>query len=159
MESSDMKRLYLEHREVEEARDLDAVVATFDDDCSLEMWLSAHEPRDEKRSGKRTKRSSRPSLTCRQRQSVKLMATTCSSRGARWVGRRMGLGSVLIRLTGVSPARSSTSFRSGTGRCRGSRSTSIFLQCAEGWASRSMRSYPEPRLCSKRSRRSERCPG
>lgn len=36
MESSDMKRLYLEHREVEEARDLDAVVATFDDDCFLE---------------------------------------------------------------------------------------------------------------------------
>lgn len=31
-----MKRLYLEHREVEEARDLDAVVATFDDDCFLE---------------------------------------------------------------------------------------------------------------------------
>lgn len=36
MESSDMKRLYLEHRQVEEARDLDAVVATFDDDCFLE---------------------------------------------------------------------------------------------------------------------------
>lgn len=36
MESSDMKRLYLEHREVEEARDLDAVVATFDEDCFLE---------------------------------------------------------------------------------------------------------------------------
>jgi steroid delta-isomerase-like uncharacterized protein len=31
-----MKRLYLEHREVEEARDIDAVVATFDDDCFLE---------------------------------------------------------------------------------------------------------------------------
>lgn len=31
-----MKRLYLEHRAVEEARDLDAVVATFDDDCFLE---------------------------------------------------------------------------------------------------------------------------
>jgi steroid delta-isomerase-like uncharacterized protein len=31
-----MKRLYLEHREVEQARDLDAVVATFDDDCFLE---------------------------------------------------------------------------------------------------------------------------
>ena len=31
-----MRRLYLEHREVEEARDLDAVVATFDDDCFLE---------------------------------------------------------------------------------------------------------------------------
>ncbi len=31
-----MKRLYLEHREVEEARDLDAVVATFDEDCFLE---------------------------------------------------------------------------------------------------------------------------
>jgi len=36
MNQSDMKRLYLEHREVEEARDLDAVVATFDDDCFLE---------------------------------------------------------------------------------------------------------------------------
>ena len=36
MEPSDMKRLYLEHREVEEARDLDSVVATFDDDCFLE---------------------------------------------------------------------------------------------------------------------------
>ena len=36
MESREMKRLYLEHREVEEARDLDAVVATFDDDCFLE---------------------------------------------------------------------------------------------------------------------------
>lgn len=31
-----MKRLYLEHREVEEARDLDAVVATFDEECFLE---------------------------------------------------------------------------------------------------------------------------
>jgi len=31
-----MKRLYLEHRMVEEARDLDSVVATFDDDCFLE---------------------------------------------------------------------------------------------------------------------------
>jgi steroid delta-isomerase-like uncharacterized protein len=36
MDPSDMKHLYLEHREVEEARDLDAVVATFDDDCFLE---------------------------------------------------------------------------------------------------------------------------
>ena len=36
MERGEMKRLYLEHREVEEARDLDAVVATFDDDCFLE---------------------------------------------------------------------------------------------------------------------------
>jgi steroid delta-isomerase-like uncharacterized protein len=36
MESSDMKRLYVEHHEVEEARDLDAVVATFDEDCLLE---------------------------------------------------------------------------------------------------------------------------
>ena len=36
MEPTEMKRLYLEHREVEEARDLDAVVATFDDDCFLE---------------------------------------------------------------------------------------------------------------------------
>jgi steroid delta-isomerase-like uncharacterized protein len=31
-----MKRAYDEHREVEEARDLDAVVATFADDCFLE---------------------------------------------------------------------------------------------------------------------------
>ncbi len=31
-----MKRLYLEHREVEEARDRDAVVATFDEECFLE---------------------------------------------------------------------------------------------------------------------------
>ena len=36
MERDEMKRLYLEHREVEEARDLDAVVATFDEDCFLE---------------------------------------------------------------------------------------------------------------------------
>jgi len=36
MERDEMKRLYLEHREVEEARDLDAVVATFDHDCFLE---------------------------------------------------------------------------------------------------------------------------
>ena len=36
MEPAEMKRLYLEHREVEEARDLGAVVATFDDDCFLE---------------------------------------------------------------------------------------------------------------------------
>jgi steroid delta-isomerase-like uncharacterized protein len=36
MERHEMKRLYLEHREVEEARDLDAVVATFDGDCFLE---------------------------------------------------------------------------------------------------------------------------
>jgi steroid delta-isomerase-like uncharacterized protein len=36
MEREEMKRLYLEHREVEEARDLDAVVATFDDECFLE---------------------------------------------------------------------------------------------------------------------------
>jgi steroid delta-isomerase-like uncharacterized protein len=36
MQSGEMKRLYLEHREVEEARDLDSVVATFDDDCFLE---------------------------------------------------------------------------------------------------------------------------
>lgn len=36
MEPAEMKRLYLEHREVEEARDLDGVVATFDDDCFLE---------------------------------------------------------------------------------------------------------------------------
>ncbi|HYT78343.1 MAG TPA: ester cyclase [Actinomycetota bacterium] len=36
MDREEMKRLYLEHREVEEARDLDAVVATFDDDCFLE---------------------------------------------------------------------------------------------------------------------------
>lgn len=36
MDRVEMKRLYLEHREVEAARDLDAVVATFDDDCFLE---------------------------------------------------------------------------------------------------------------------------
>jgi hypothetical protein len=36
MQSGEMKRLYLEHREVEEARDLDSVVATFDDDRFLE---------------------------------------------------------------------------------------------------------------------------
>ena len=36
MERGEMKRLYLEHREVEEARDLDSVVATFDDECFLE---------------------------------------------------------------------------------------------------------------------------
>ena len=36
VEAAEMKRLYLEHREVEEARDLDAVVDTFDDDCFLE---------------------------------------------------------------------------------------------------------------------------
>lgn len=36
MEPAEMKRRYLEHRAVEEARDLDAVVATFDDDCFLE---------------------------------------------------------------------------------------------------------------------------
>ena len=36
MDRDEMKRLYLEHREVEEARDLDSVVATFDDDCFLE---------------------------------------------------------------------------------------------------------------------------
>lgn len=36
MEPREMKRLYLEHREVEEARDLDSVIATFDDDCFLE---------------------------------------------------------------------------------------------------------------------------
>ena len=36
MERVEMKRLYLEHRMVEEARDLDSVVATFDDDCFLE---------------------------------------------------------------------------------------------------------------------------
>ena len=36
MEAADMKRLYLEHREVEAARELDSVVATFDDDCFLE---------------------------------------------------------------------------------------------------------------------------
>ena len=36
MDPQEMKRVYLEHREVEEARDLDAVVATFDDECFLE---------------------------------------------------------------------------------------------------------------------------
>jgi SnoaL-like polyketide cyclase len=36
MKPEEMKRLYLEHREVEEARDLDGVVATFDADCFLE---------------------------------------------------------------------------------------------------------------------------
>ena len=36
MEPQEMKRLYLEHREVEDARDLDAVVATFDERCFLE---------------------------------------------------------------------------------------------------------------------------
>lgn len=36
MEPAQMKHLYLQHREVEEARDLDAVVATFDEDCFLE---------------------------------------------------------------------------------------------------------------------------
>jgi hypothetical protein len=36
MKPEEMKRLYLEHREVEEARDLDAVVATFDADYFLE---------------------------------------------------------------------------------------------------------------------------
>jgi steroid delta-isomerase-like uncharacterized protein len=36
MKPEEMKRLYLEHREVEEARDLDGVVATFDEDCFLE---------------------------------------------------------------------------------------------------------------------------
>lgn len=34
--AAEMKRLYDEHREVEEARDLDAVVATFSEDCFLE---------------------------------------------------------------------------------------------------------------------------
>ena len=32
MTPEQMKRLYLEHRAVEHARDLDAVVATFDDE-------------------------------------------------------------------------------------------------------------------------------
>jgi hypothetical protein len=36
VEPQEMKRLYLEHREVEEARDLDAVVATFGEECFLE---------------------------------------------------------------------------------------------------------------------------
>lgn len=36
MKPEQMKRLYLEHREVEEARRIDDVVATFDDDCFLE---------------------------------------------------------------------------------------------------------------------------
>lgn len=36
MTPEEMKRAYDEHREVEEARDLDAVVATFADDCFLE---------------------------------------------------------------------------------------------------------------------------
>src|SRR5438105_9875149 len=36
MEPDEMKRLYLEHRQVEEARDLESVIATFDDDCFLE---------------------------------------------------------------------------------------------------------------------------
>jgi steroid delta-isomerase-like uncharacterized protein len=36
VDPQEMKRLYAEHRAVEEARDLDAVVATFDDDCFLE---------------------------------------------------------------------------------------------------------------------------
>jgi steroid delta-isomerase-like uncharacterized protein len=36
MTPEEMKRAYEEHREVEEARDLDAVVATFSDDCFLE---------------------------------------------------------------------------------------------------------------------------
>jgi len=36
MTPEQMKRLYLEHRALEEARDLDGVVDTFDDDCFLE---------------------------------------------------------------------------------------------------------------------------
>jgi predicted ester cyclase len=36
MTNEQMKRLYLEHRALEEARDLDGVVDTFDDDCFLE---------------------------------------------------------------------------------------------------------------------------
>jgi steroid delta-isomerase-like uncharacterized protein len=36
MTPEEMKKAYDEHREVEEARDLDAVVATFADDCFLE---------------------------------------------------------------------------------------------------------------------------
>jgi steroid delta-isomerase-like uncharacterized protein len=36
MERDEKKRLYQEHRAVEEARDLDSIVATFDDDCFLE---------------------------------------------------------------------------------------------------------------------------
>jgi steroid delta-isomerase-like uncharacterized protein len=39
MDRVEMKRLYLEHREVEEARNLEATVATFDDDCFLENVL------------------------------------------------------------------------------------------------------------------------
>ena len=36
MTPNQMKQLYLEHRALEEARDLDAVVDTFDTDCFLE---------------------------------------------------------------------------------------------------------------------------
>jgi ketosteroid isomerase-like protein len=36
MTPTEMKRAYDEHREVEEARDLDAVLATFSDNCFLE---------------------------------------------------------------------------------------------------------------------------
>jgi steroid delta-isomerase-like uncharacterized protein len=36
MEHTEMKRLFSEHRKLEEARDLDAIVATFGDDCFLE---------------------------------------------------------------------------------------------------------------------------
>jgi steroid delta-isomerase-like uncharacterized protein len=36
MTPEEMKRAYDDHREFEEARDLDAVVATFSDDCFLE---------------------------------------------------------------------------------------------------------------------------
>lgn len=36
MERAEMRQLFLQHRKLEEARDLDAVVATFDDDCFLE---------------------------------------------------------------------------------------------------------------------------
>ena len=38
-----MKRLYLEHREVEEARELDVVVETFDDGCFLSQAAAAQD--------------------------------------------------------------------------------------------------------------------
>jgi hypothetical protein len=131
MEHGEMKRLYLEHRMVEEARDLDGVVATFDDDCFLENVAlgTRATDRDAVRRSYESLFATFPDLSPESESEAygsDVFVTWGMVRGTMsgaWFG-------IPPRRLAASPAPSSTSSLSGMVECRRSGSISISRRCA-----------------------------
>jgi hypothetical protein len=152
MEREEMKRLYLEHREVEEARDPDAVVATFDEDCFLEnvaLGTRATGP-DAVRRSYQALFGAFPDLTptsVGEAYGEDVFVTWGTVHGTMdgpWLG--------IEPRTTASPVRSSTWSPSATARCKASNSSSTSPPSAVAPASRSTRCSSEQRPHDSRRR-------